>query len=311
MTSELPGHAGISEADFAYLERLAAAAAESCLYGSGNRVRAQLLMKLIYGRDLGIPVSAALSGIDIYDGKMELSSNLIAGLLEAHPHYAYSVVETSDERCELEFFKDGASIGRAKFDRADATTAGLADTEYYRQYPSDMFFARAMTRGARRYCPGLGRGVAIYARGEIAKPTPAPTATGGRPAPTEQAARAPVAGEQDRESIRALATRARLSDAELFNVLIAAAGRGPVADDERAARQLDRALQSLPAGLVGKVVELLTQRVADLASAANGQPETSRGPPTRQPPAPPRGARACPRTATSSAASSSMVTARC
>lgn len=276
MTSELPGHAGITEADFAYLERLAAAAAESGLYGSGNRVRAQLLMKLIYGRDLGIPVSAALSGIDIYDAKMELSSNLIAGLLEAHPHYAYAVVETSDERCELEFFKDGASIGKAKFDRTDATTAGLADTEYYRQYPSDMFFARAMTRGARRYCPGLGRGVAIYARGEIAKPTPAPTATGGRPAPAEQAARAPVAGEQDRERIRALAARARLSDAELFNVLIAAAGRGPVADDERAARQLDRALQSLPAGLVAKVVELLTQRITDLASAANGQPETGR-----------------------------------
>ena len=59
-------------------------------------------------------------------------------------------------------------------------------------------------------------------------------------------------------------------------MLIAAAGRGPVADEERAAKQLDRALQSLPAGLVPKVVELLSQRVADLTSASNGrQPEES------------------------------------
>ena len=107
MTSEAPGHAGMTEADFAYLERLAATAADSGLYGSGNRVKAQLLMKLIYGRDLQIPVSAALSAIDIYDGKMELSSNLIAALLEAHPHYAYAIVETTNERCEIEFFKDG------------------------------------------------------------------------------------------------------------------------------------------------------------------------------------------------------------
>jgi hypothetical protein len=172
----------MTEADFAYLERLAATAADSGLYGSGNKVKAQLLMKLIYGRDLQIPVSAALSAIDIYDGKMELSSNLIAALLEAHPHYAYAIVETTDERCEIEFFKDGNSIGKAKFDRADATTAGLVETEYYRQYPSDMFFARAMTRGTRRFCPGLGKGVAIYATGELAKRTPEPTLTNGRPA---------------------------------------------------------------------------------------------------------------------------------
>jgi hypothetical protein len=269
MTSEAPGHAGMTEADFAYLERLAATAADSGLYGSGNRVKAQLLMKLIYGRDLQIPVSAALSAIDIYDGKMELSSNLIAALLEAHPHYAYAIVETTDERCELEFFKDERSIGKAKFDAADATTAGLADTEYYRQYPSDMFFARAMTRGARRFCPGLGRGVAIYATGELAKRTPEPTTTNGSRA-TANAPSAPPevrASAKDRERISALAAEARLTDAELFNALIVAAGRLPLADEQRAARQLERALECLPLSLVPKVVAALEQRVAMLANA--------------------------------------------
>ena len=270
MTDETPGHAGITEADFAYLERLAAAAADSGLYGSGAKIKAQLLMKLVYGRDLQIPVSAALSAIDIYDGKMELSSNLIAALLEAHPHYAYAIVETTNERCELEFFKDGRSLGKVKFDAADATTAGLAETEYYRHYPSDMFFARAITRGARRYCPGLGRGVAIYATGELAKRTPEPTPINAPQAAGNGASGGDArASEKDRERIRALAAEARLSDAEIFNVLIVAAGREPVKDEQRAARQLDRALDSLPISLVPKVIDALMQRVAMLTAAAN------------------------------------------
>jgi hypothetical protein len=274
MTDDTTDQATITEAEFAYLERLAAAAADSGLYGSGARVKAQLLMKLIYGRDLQIPVSAALSAIDIYDAKMELSANLIAALLEAHPHYAYAIVEASNERCEIEFFKDATSLGKATFDAADAMTAGLADTEYYRQYPSDMFFARAITRGTRRYCPGLGRGVAIYATGELAKRTPEPTAAAraGNQAPMARHATrkpaAPRATDEDRAQIRALATDARLTDAELFNVLVVAAGRDPVADEQRAARQLERALDCLPVSLIEKVTRALTQRSAKVAGAA-------------------------------------------
>lgn len=269
---------GLTQADFAYLERLATAAADSGLYGSGAKTQAQLLMKLIYGRDLAIPVSAALSGIDIYDGRLELSSNLIAALLEAHPHYAYAIVESTDERCELEFFKDGHSLGTATFDTAAAVTAGLADTDYYRQYPSDMFFARAMTRGARRHCPGLGRGVAIYATGELAKRTPGPTRAprsgNGAPAMSNGASLidAPRIGDADRERIRAMAADAKLTDAELFNVLVVAAGSDPVRDEQRAARQLDRALNSLPVSLIEKVTRALAERREAVLAApsANG-----------------------------------------
>jgi len=274
MTNSPSGRAAMTQAEFTYLERVAGLAADSGLYGSGAKTKAQLLMKLIYGRDLGISLSAALSGIDIYDGKMELSANLIAALVEAHPHYAYAIVESTSERCELEFFKDERSLGTATFDAGDARTAGLADTEYYRQYPSDMFFARAVTRGARRHCPGVGRGVAIYATGELAKRTPEPTAP-RRPvngaAPTGNGARVanePRARDDDRARIRALAADARLTDAELFNVLVVAAGSEPVMDEQRAARQLERALEYLPVSLIAKVTEALTRKAA-LAGGAD------------------------------------------
>jgi hypothetical protein len=260
----------MTQAEFTYLERVAALAADSGLYGSGAKTKAQLLMKLIYGRDLGISLSAALSGIDIYDAKMELSANLIAALLEAHPHYAYAILESTNERCELEFFKDERSLGTATFDRADATTAGLAETDYYRQYPSDMFFARAMTRGARRHCPGLGRGVPIYATGELAKRTPEPTR-----APSNGNATGVVrATQKDAATICALATRADVDDAELFNVLVTAGGGAPVDDRERAARGLARALELLPLALVPTVCQTLRERVAaaeaELAGPTDG-----------------------------------------
>ena len=227
-------------------------------------------MKLIYGRDLGISLSATLSGIDIYDGKMELSANLIAALLEAHPHYAYAILESTNERCELEFFKDERSLGTAKFDQADAITAGLADTEYYRQYPSDMFFARAMTRGARRHCPGLGRGVPIYATGELAKRTPEPTRT-----PSNGNGGGVVrATAKDAATICTLATRAGIDDAGLFNLLVAAGDGDPVSDRERAARGLARALERLPLALVPTVCETLRERVGeaerDAAASVSG-----------------------------------------
>jgi hypothetical protein len=271
MTDDAPGAAGMTEHDFATLERLASSAADSGLYGSGAKIKAQLLMKLIYGRDLAIPVSAALSGIDIYDGKMELSSNLIAALVEAHPHYAYAIAHADEQYCELEFFKDGRSLGTVRYDASDATRAGLAESEYYRQFPSDMFFARAMTRGARRHCPGLGRGVAIYATGELAKRTPEPTApatgNGGGRARRNGADDVVRATAQQATAIRALAADAAVSDAELFNVLISAGGGTPVDDEQRAAGNLERALELLPRTLIEPVCQTLRARAAQATAA--------------------------------------------
>jgi len=130
-----------------------------------------------------------------------------------------------------------------------------------------------VTRGARRHCPGVGRGVAIYATGELAKRTPEPTAP-RRPvngaAPTGNGARVadePRARDDDRARIRALAADAQLTDAELFNVLVVAAGSAPVMDEQRAARQLERALECLPVSLIAKVTEALIGKAARIGAA--------------------------------------------
>lgn len=107
--------------------------------------------------------------------------------------------------------------------------------------------------------------------GELAKPTPDPTATNGNPAATGRRADAPRAATSAVSRIRALAGQARVGDAELFNILIIAAGRDPAEDEQRAVRQLDRELASLVISLVRKAIDALTQRVTTPASTAERQ----------------------------------------
>lgn len=133
-----------------------------------------------------------------------------------------------------------------------------------------------MTRGARRHCPGLGRGVAIYASGELAKRTPQPTAPSNGHA---NGAGTDVvrAGAKDVARIRALAREAQLGDAELFNVLIGAGGGTPVADQQRAAANLERALELLPLTLVRAVCETLRARAAQAAATPERNGATDDG----------------------------------
>ena len=275
MSTSPSGRAAMTQAEFTYLERVAALAADSGLYGSGAKTKAQLLMKLIYGRDLGISLSAALSGIDIYDGKMELSANLIAALLEAHPHYAYAILESTNERCELEFFKDERSLGTAKFDQADATTAGLADTEYYRQYPSDMFFARAMTRGARRHCPGLGPRRTHLLKRRAGQAHPGAHAGAVQ---RERQRRRARDGRGRGDDLHARDARRHRRRRAVQPARRPPAAGHPVSDRERAARGLARALERLPLALVPTVCETLRERVAAAEAEQAASPDAPPAP---------------------------------
>ena len=113
----------------------------------------------------------------------------------------------------------------------------------------------------------------IYASGELAKRTPEPT-------------RAPANGNgsgvvrataDDAATICALATRAGIDDAALFDVLVTAGGGAPLNDAERPARGLTRALELLPLALVTTVCESLRERVgeAERATRRLAEPDTT------------------------------------
>lgn len=125
---------------------------------------AQAGVKIMAGMELGIPPVAAVRGVYVLDGNTCLSSGLLAALIKQHPRYDYKVVEATDERAELAFFENGEKQGTASFSMEEARSIDhgskkLAQKDNWQNYPSDMCFSRALSRGRRRFCPDIGNGI--------------------------------------------------------------------------------------------------------------------------------------------------------
>lgn len=138
------------------------------------------IVKIVAGRELGVGPLTAMTGIHIVEGKPVLSAGLIGALVLRSGRYTYRVVESTDAECRIAWERDGREIGESAFTLEDAKRAGVAGKQNWSRYPSDMLFARALTRGARRFCPDVFLG-SVYVADELdAAPhgpaTPAPAA---------------------------------------------------------------------------------------------------------------------------------------
>ena len=134
----------------------------------------QAVVKIMYGRELGLEPITALMSIHIIKGKPELSANLLATLVKKAPQYDYMVKTTTDQECVIEFTQDGVSLGVSQFSISDAKRAGLVGGgSGWTKWPKAMLFARAMSQGVRTYCPDVTAGVPAYVEGEISGKSPA------------------------------------------------------------------------------------------------------------------------------------------
>tara|TARA_R110002110_G_scaffold23196_1_gene88827 strand:- start:4069 stop:5268 length:1200 start_codon:yes stop_codon:yes gene_type:complete len=143
----------------------------SIALASGNfpdlRNNEQAIVRIMAGRELGLQPMTALRDLYVVEGKVAMSSGLIASMVRNHPKYDYRITTMDNDMCELEFFEGEFPIGKSKFTIEDAKQAGI-----YRQgsgwtkYPRNMLFARALTNGARWYCPDAFDG-AVYTPEEL------------------------------------------------------------------------------------------------------------------------------------------------
>jgi hypothetical protein len=141
------------------------------------KTAAQAGVKILAGRELGIPEMAAMRGVHVMEGNTTLSGPLLAALIKRHPKYDYRTVEATKKRAEIAFYEDGEQVGTASFSMEDArritayydkngSRKSLADKTNWENYPSDMLFWRALTRGQRRYAPEVGMG-SVYTPDEL------------------------------------------------------------------------------------------------------------------------------------------------
>ena len=128
------------------------------------------LVKIQAGQELGISPIMAMKEVYLIPSKsgvkIQIGASLQAAMIKKSGKYDYRIVEHSKEICTIHFFEKRADkwekIGDESFSIADARAAGLtAGKDVWTKHPKNMLFARAMSNGAKWYCPDVFGG-AIY-----------------------------------------------------------------------------------------------------------------------------------------------------
>ena len=135
---------------------------------SDARDASQAVVKVLAGRELGFGPVASMTGIYVVKGRVTLSANLIASAVKRSGVYNYRVKQHDGKVCEIEFFENGQSVGVSSFSMEDAKAAGLGGDNWHK-YPRNMLFARAMSNGAKWYCPDVFGGP-VYTPEELDVP---------------------------------------------------------------------------------------------------------------------------------------------
>jgi hypothetical protein len=168
-------------------------------YFQGVGSPAQAVVKMLAGAEMGFGPMAALSAIHFYDGKIDLGAHLRAATIKRSDRYDYEIGELTREVCRLEFYERTLAAGGeirkglgGWVKKKEPVTVTLRESvesgvalardgktlkANWARSPDDMLFARAVSKGFRRYCPDLTGGVLSYDPDELdalpAEPVPA------------------------------------------------------------------------------------------------------------------------------------------
>jgi hypothetical protein len=124
--------------------------------------------RILYGRELGMSVFQSIMGIDIIQGRPGLKAGTVASLIQRSGRYEYRVGDWDHLKCVIEFFDGGQVLGKSTFTIEDAKRAQVyKEGSNWSKYPKAMLFARAITQGARAYCPSIFFGP-VYSSEELA-----------------------------------------------------------------------------------------------------------------------------------------------
>lgn len=118
----------------------------------------------MYAREMGLPIMTSLfGGMQNIQGKITIAPQLMNSMIRKAGHTLE--IESSDIKCTITGTrKDTGESNTASFSIEDAKKAGIYKNAW-EKYPSDMCFARALSRLARRLFPDV-IGMA-YVEGEI------------------------------------------------------------------------------------------------------------------------------------------------
>lgn len=158
------------------LQRWSKVFVSSGFFNSGGSIEqqmAQAIVKVQYGREVGLAPIQALMGIEVIEGKPSLKPVVLAALIRKSEHYDYRVTEHTSEACTVVILRDGEEIGTSRFTMEDAKNAGLAGKNNWKRYGKSMLLWRALGNAAKWYCPDLFMGP-VYTGDELEEYSPEP-----------------------------------------------------------------------------------------------------------------------------------------
>lgn len=152
----------VSIADDTYLARVFM---ESGLARSAKSVP-QAIVFIMAGREMALGPWESMNAFDIIEGRVAARANTRASMVKRSGRYNYVVKESTPKRCEIEWFErvgeSQVSRGTSSFTIEEAQAAGLLGKDNWKKYPTDMLFARALSRGQRQYAPDVMGGTTYY-----------------------------------------------------------------------------------------------------------------------------------------------------
>lgn len=165
--------------DFDQLYRMARALSESGLLPEALRGKpADIAIIMMQGRELGLQPMQSINGIDVIQGKPNVSPALMAAMVRASPACEYlTLVESGVNGSTWTTKRRGAPKPVTMSYTAEmAQRAGLAGKDNYRKNPEAMYLARGLGRICRAEYQDVIKG--MYVKGEILDEW-APEAVGG------------------------------------------------------------------------------------------------------------------------------------
>jgi len=146
--------------------------ADSDMFPDIAKDAAKSMVKILAGQEIGVTPFQSMSGINIIKGKAAMGANLIAGKIKGHPLYDYRA-DVSSDKCTVRILQRDSThdkyeeTGSFTFTMEDAKRIGLAGKDNWRNYPSNMLFARAITSAQRMYAPDVLNGGLVYDPDEL------------------------------------------------------------------------------------------------------------------------------------------------
>jgi hypothetical protein len=113
---------------------------------------AQAMVKIELGRSMGFCAAEAMKGIDLIQGRPAIAAELRAARMAAHG-YSWDIVEQSEKRCAINVYLGRKKLGLIEWTIEEATRMGLTGKDNWKKNPSDMLWARCITRAQRRLAP--------------------------------------------------------------------------------------------------------------------------------------------------------------